>query len=373
MSTNCPISENDSGTLPLTQVAFDKIAAWPLQDHASVLTDMCASCERDRWPELQRVLSHAGSARDGADSARDFFETHFRAFLVDPYGAPGLVTGYFEPELAASRERKPDFPVPLYRRPADLVAVVDEHARGVDALAITHMRQTGSGLEQFPPRADIEAGALARQGLELCYLACPVDAFLLHVQGSGLLRFDDGSSARVTYDGKNGYPYTSIGRHLIDAGEIAETEMSLETLAQWLRADPVRARAVMQKNVSFVFFRELPDHAADCAHGVNEIPLKPFRSLAVDGAFHRLGTPILVEAPGLRLPSDETNGGFAHLMIAEDAGSAITGRQRGDVFFGSGDAAGRLAGHTNHAVRFTVLLPNNIVAPSPVPTCKAQR
>jgi membrane-bound lytic murein transglycosylase A len=187
------------------------------------------------------------------------------------------------------------------------------------------------------------------------YLADPVDVFFMQVQGSGRIRLPDGQMVRVHYDGKNGYPYTSIGRHLIDTGVLTADQMSLDALAKWLRADPERGRKVMWNNASYVFFRELTGAEAGGPLGVIEIPLTDGRSLAVDAGVHAIGTPIFVTSPTL---SHATKGGaFERLMIAQDVGSAIKGPERGDIYFGSGDEAGRLAGVTKHQGNFYVLLP----------------
>jgi membrane-bound lytic murein transglycosylase A len=160
---------------------------------------------------------------------------------------------------------------------------------------------------------------------------------------------------RVTYNGKNGHPYTSIGRYLIDAGLFPADQMSLDALKVWLKADADRGRDVMRQNKSYVFFRELEGEEADSPLGTQDIPLSDGRSLAVDTLFHAIGTPVFVSAPTLTHATP--SGGFARLMIAQDVGSAIRGPERGDIYFGSGDEAGRLAGITKHPGSYFVLLP----------------
>jgi membrane-bound lytic murein transglycosylase A len=291
-------------------------------------------------------------------AARAFFEAHFQPYALRHDGPQGLLTGYFEPVFSASRKRDDTFTVPLYARPPDLVNLVEERDRGAKSSGFTHMRRVGDGLQPYATRAEIEAGALAGTGLELAYLACPVDAFILHVQGSGLLQLTEGSRMRVTYDGKNGHPYTSVGRYLIDAGEVRAEDMTLEGMSHWLRTDKERGRAAMQQNASFVFFRELVGDEADAARGVDSIPLIAGRSLAVDTAYHRLATPVYVISETLRHAANPPSP-FARLMIASDVGSAIKGPERGDIYFGSGAQAGALAGVTKHAAGFIVLLPRN--------------
>jgi membrane-bound lytic murein transglycosylase A len=204
-------------------------------------------------------------------------------------------------------------------------------------------------------RSQIEQGALAGRELELVYLADTVDLFFLQVQGSGRVKLPDGSVMRIHYDGKNGHPYTSIGRYLIEKGLLAADKVSMGALKRWLKADPERGKQVMWQNASYVFFRELKGEEANAPRGAMNAPLTPGRSLAVDPGYHALGLPIFVS--GFGMTHVNKAGVFNRLMVAQDVGSAIKGPERGDIYFGSGDAAGRLAGVTKHEGKFIVLLP----------------
>jgi len=176
----------------------------------------------------------------------------------------------------------------------------------------------------------------------------------MQVQGSGLVHLNEGSQVRLTYVGKNGHPYTSIGRLLVERGELAATDVEMDKVKTWLRADPARGRALMQENESYVFFRALSEEEGrDGPLGAEGITLTPGRSLAVDTEYTSLGTPVYVTAPGV----ESAYGPFRRLMIAQDVGSAIRGRQRGDIFWGTGAAVGAIAGRTCHAATFHVLLP----------------
>jgi membrane-bound lytic murein transglycosylase A len=351
-------------------VSFAELLGWNDDDHLAAFKAFVRAA-----PALRRAAGtqsgktrHAGRALltavenaaarvatvSSAAEAKAFFEEEFVPHRVRHSGASGLLTGYYEPVLDGARAPDARFHVPVLRRPPDLVNLVREEERGALADGLTHARKTDAGIEPFPTRAEIEAGALAGQGLEFLWLADPVDTFFMHIQGSGRIRLPDGTTLRVTYDGKNGHPYTSVGRYLIDAGLFAAEDMTLDALKTWLAADAVRGAKVMQENRSFIFFRELEDEN-DGPLGALEIPLSDERSLAVDTAFHALGTPVYVEAPTLEPWPGK--GGFARLMIAQDVGSAIRGPERGDIYFGSGAEAGRRAGGTKHAGRFYVLLP----------------
>ena len=194
--------------------------------------------------------------------------------------------------------------------------------------------------------------------LELLYLKDQVDVFFMQVQGSGRIELPDGEKVRVTYDGKNGYPYTSVGRVLIDDGHLTADEMSLKSLKRWLKSDKDRAKPVMWKNKSYVFFRELSGAQARAPLGVDKHSLQTGRSLAVDTSYYAIGTPIYVDAP--EITHATKSGVFRRLMVAQDVGSAIKGTERGDIYFGSGDEAGRLAGITKQPGHLYALLPVDV-------------
>lgn len=352
--------------LALREVPFSQLEGWARDDLLPAFAAFLVSAQQllsgvGPAPEAGwRRVFEAALAQQGAivseGDARGFFEAHFRAHAVAHDGPAGLLTGYYEPLIDASEERVAPFVVPLLRRPADLENVVSESERGNQGVAYTHMRRTAEGLAPYATREEIETGALEGLGLELFYLADPVEAFFLHVQGSGLLRLRDGRLVRVTYDGKNGHPYTSVGRTMINDGLFSADALTLPVMGDWLRANLERARPMLWRNKSYVFFKEL---AGDAPVGALDIALTPGRSLAVDTAYHRLGTPIFVRSPTLTHGGSNgvEAGGLSRLMVAQDVGSAITGPERGDVFFGTGPEAGARAGITKHAGSFVVLLP----------------
>jgi peptidoglycan lytic transglycosylase A len=363
-----PKQKSAKSKVTLEAAIFAELPGWKTDDHLAAFKAFLKSCptvikaaKRDRGAdthrsELAAVCRKAVALKDPTRAkARTFFETHFAPHRVVYKSPSGFLTGYYEPVLKGSREAKGRYRTPIYQRPPDLVNVVDETERASKDKGLSHLRKTADGLEPYPTRADIEKGALAGQGLELLYLQDPVDAFFMHVQGSGAIKLTDGTTVRVNYAGKNGYPYTSIGRYLVKKKLFPADRMSLDSLAEWLRADPERAKKVMWQNASFIFFRELKGRDADGAMGAMSVALTPGRSLAVDTAFHTLGAPVYVAAPALKHAT--AKGGFNRLMVAQDVGSAIKGPERGDIYFGSGTKAGKLAGITSHPGSFFVLLP----------------
>jgi membrane-bound lytic murein transglycosylase A len=353
-------------------VPYAALLGWEEDDHLEALRAFIRSSSRVLASTLTSSTKTAGPSPEllaacraalalpaaslTRAEAKAFFETRFTPHRVVHDSAEGLLTGYYEPLLEGSRTSGGPYEIPIYRRPPDLVNLVAESERGALAHALTHARKTAAGVEPYTTRSEIETGALEGQGLELLWLKDPVDAFFMHIQGSGRIRFPDGEMIRITYDGKNGHPYTSIGRYLIDAGMLSADKMSLDALKVWLKADADRGRKVMWQNASFVFFREIEGSDADSPLGVLEIPLSTGRSLAVDTNFHTIGTPVYVSSPSLTHAPGQP-AGFRRLMIAQDVGSAIRGPERGDIYFGSGDEAGNLAGITKHPGTFFALLP----------------
>lgn len=354
-------------------VSFDSVPGWTTDDVGRAAVPFCEclsalSADLDADPQnslikkLETLCRRAsalvrGSATD--QQLRAFFEQNFIPHRVMHEYADGLLTGYYEPVLNGSRTRSERYCWPIYRRPADLVDLTGDVMRGASGVQLTHAKGQPDGtIEPYMVRSEIEQGGLAGQDLELLYLEDPVDAFFLHVQGSGEIALDDGGCIRVGYDGKNGHPYTSVGRFLIESKIMTRDEVTLETLAAWLREEPERGRQAMWRNQSFIFFKELGAAADTRACGVKDIPLTTDRSLAVDASHHQIGLPVFVASPKLTHVAGAEDG-FHRLMVAQDVGSAITGPERGDIFFGSGDGAGRLAGITKHRGNFFVLLPRD--------------
>jgi peptidoglycan lytic transglycosylase A len=359
----------------LERVTFADLPGWERDDHLAAFKTFLKSCDGVIKAANKPVAKAASQCKVSIDdlaaacraaqsltapptkaSAKAFFETQFVPHRVAQTSSKGLLTGYYEPVLEGSRTAQGKFQTPVYRRPPDLVNVVAEQDRASKPEGYTHLRKTAAGDVPFPTRAEIEQGALAGKGLELLYLEDPVEVFFMHIQGSGRIHLTDGTTVRINYDGKNGHPYKSIGRYLIDNNLLAANKVSMAALGKWLRADKARGQQVMWQNQSFIFFREL-ENDSDGPMGAMSVALTPGRSLAVDTGYHTLGTPLYINAP--ELGHATKNGSFNRLMVAQDVGSAIKGPERGDIYFGSGEKAGKLAGVTKHAGNFFVLLPTS--------------
>lgn len=301
--------------------------------------------------------------RDRA-SARVFFERHFRPAKVLPGAAAGgFVTGFYEPVVSASPIRTEKFAVPLLGRPDDLVDIDDANRpAGMDAY-LAFGRQTAAGPVEYFDRQAIETGALAGRGLEIAWLASRVDAFFIHVQGAARLEMTDGAAKRVTYAAKSGQRFTGIGRVLADLGEIPLAEVTMQSIRGWLAKNPGRVDEILWKNRSYIFFREADvDDRALGPVAAAKVQLTPGRSIAVDRLLHTFGTPFFIDASSLTAFGGTD---FRRLMIAQDTGSAITGPARGDLFAGSGDAAGEIAGVVRHPADFYALLPRPLLETPP--------
>jgi membrane-bound lytic murein transglycosylase A len=346
-------SSVDEQAIRLEPISFSAIEGWTADDQAAAFPALIKSCRKK--PSASSACKDALALGDKVDrdTARRFFETHYIAYRVEQ-AHPGMVTAYYEPELNGSRERTDKFQVPVYRRPDDLVQMTPDVLRAFYNDSHSVLRRSGEELVPYYTRAEIESGALKGRGLELLYLDDPVELFFMQIQGSGRVRLTDGSWVRLGYAAKNGHSYVSIGKLLAERDDRPKN-LTMDGLKSWLKADPARGRALMQQNGSYVFFRELPQtKAGDGPIGAQGVALTPGRSLAVDASYHALGTPIFVTAPKLKTPEGAP---FRRLMIAQDVGSAIRGPERGDIFWGTGDAAGAIAGTIKQKAQFFVLLP----------------
>ncbi|HJE23133.1 MAG TPA: murein transglycosylase A [Methylorubrum populi] len=353
----------------LEPVAFNALPGWREDDAGAALDAFRRTCAGSgpNPPQATNVIGTpadlaaacAASATVKPAEARPFFEARFSAYRIvrpasgaEPERRLGFLTGYFEPELTGSLEPGPGYTAPVLARPDDLVSLAPgETAPGLDPIYRAG-RRTETGLVPYPDRAAIEDGALGERTRPLLWLRDAVDLFVLQVQGSGRVRLPDGRSMRVLYDGKNGQPYTSIGKLLVAEGHLPLNGLSLERWTSWLRAHPDHARRLMRMNASYIFFRTEPvTDPALGPPGAAGAPLSAGRSMAVDGNLWRYGLPFWLEG---KLPGQPGRG---HLVVAADTGSAIVGPARGDLYVGTGAAAGRAAGDLHDRMGFVVLLP----------------
>jgi len=354
----------------LRKLSFADLPGWAADDQAAALAVFRDSCRAVLAPAqppagLPAPVGLAEACRQAATvaagdpgAARAFFEHAFTPYEVAPPVGRGFLTGYYEPEVPGSLVRTPDFSATLLARPPDLVTLA--HGESVPGLPVelNAARRLADGrLVPYPDRGGILDGALAENARPLVWLRDDVEVFLVQVQGSTRVRLPDGSTRRFAYDGKNGLPYTSVGREIVKGGHVPLEELTLERLKAWLRAHPDKGRELMRLNRSYVFFREAAELPSDKGpRGASGVSLTPLRSIAVDRGIWPYGLPVWLEAS---VPQpDGASTAFQHLTMAQDTGSAIVGPARVDLFVGTGEAAGTQAGLLRQPVRFVVLLPN---------------
>jgi len=360
-----PLSAN------LSPLSFDQLAGWCDNDHLAAYNCFLISAERMREkPYSTKTLGIAADrlAQIGraalenpattGQQAKQFFEKNFtpHQFIDSDYN--GLLTGYFEPELLASRDKTSKFQYPLYRRPDDLIDIDDDNRPATIEPSFAFARRAGNEIVEYFDRGQIQNGALEGRNLELYWLEDPVDVFFIHIQGSTRLVFDDGSSVRLSYTAKTGHPYTAIGKILVEWGEMKLAEVDMQSIRRWLADNHEKRDQLLACNRSYIFFQQTrqkqPEIGPVAAAG---IALTPGRSLAIDRHLHTFGTPLWVETKD-NFVAETTP--LSRLLIAQDTGTAIIGSERGDFFVGTGEKAGQIAGKIKHAAKMNVLVPNPV-------------
>jgi len=361
-------------SLTLTPVDFAALPGWSDDSHAEALPALLRSCGRlagvpdgralgpqgpagpvagtvADWREACAALESLSSGDDAA--LRSSLERHFAPLAVgNNVEMTGVFTGYYEAELRGALEPDERHSWPLYAKPPDLVtADLGKFRADLEGVRLSGRIENGR-LVPYRDRAEIDDGALSDQGLELIWVDNPVDAFFLHVQGSGRVILDDGRVIRIGFAATNGLPFTAIGQVLLDEGKVAPGQASVQGIRDWLHANPEEAHDVLRRNRRFTFFRIIEGEGPIGGHGV---PLTARRSLAVDPAFMPLGAPIWLDTswPGDTAP-------LRRLMVAQDIGGAIKGPVRGDFFWGYGEEALHYAGRMKQTGRYFLLLPKAV-------------
>lgn len=303
-------------------VSFSELDGWAADDHAAALKVFRGTCDLMKDAAWAPICHAAKSVRN----PRAFLEKFLQPVeLSRPKST--LFTGYYEPELLGSPTRSPRFPYPLYRKPPEL--------------------KPG---DRWYTRSEIETrGLLNGRGLEIAWLENPVDVFFLQVQGSGRIRLTDGRALRVGFAAKNGHPYKSVGKEMVRRGLLPANAVSAGGIRNWVTRNGADGLRILHHNPSFIFFRELDLPAELGPLGAMDRPVTPGRSLAVDPRAIPLGAPVWIEKRG-KHP-------LRRLMIAQDTGSAIRGAGHVDIFVGTGEKAGDIAGTMRDGGRIVVLLP----------------
>jgi membrane-bound lytic murein transglycosylase A len=357
--------------LVLKPASFEDLPGWSADQWALAVPALQKSCDRIMTlPPDTAVGSDgtAGLARDwmgpcGAvkkiqagdnQAAKHYFETWFKPWLAtDNNKAEGLFTGYYEPEVTGSKRKHDRFTVPLYGKPSDLITVDLGKLRPDIAKQLGNEilagRVVSGRLEPYANRMDIESNGLGDKAQVLFWLDDPVAAHILHIQGSGRIKLEDGSQVRVAVAATNGHRFIGLGRILADHGK-TQAGSTMPQIREWLMAHPAEAKTLMNENPRYVFYRPIE---GDGPIGSQGVALTAERSMAVDTRYVPLGVPLWLET------SSGTGAAIRKVMVAQDTGTAIKGPVRGDVFWGSGESAFQEAGRMKSPGRFWLLLPRD--------------
>ena len=359
----CPACPAAAPELPkaktLEAVNWSDLPGWTDEDPRTAWQAFLQSCVRLKAQAAWRETCALAERLPAAAPVREFFETGFVPYRVANAdgGVLGLATGYYEPLLRGSRSKEGPYRYPLYAAPADLL-IVDLAEINPE---LKHLRLRGrlEGRRVVPyyPRAEIERGLPALAGRELLWVDDAVDLFFLQIQGSGRVQLPSGGLVRVGYADQNGQPYKSIGRYLVEQGELKLEQASMQGIKAWGASNPAKLEALLNQNPSYVFFRELPQTGGGPL-GALGVALTPERSIAVDPRYIPLGAPVFLATswPG-------STQALQRLVLAQDTGGAIRGAVRADYFWGFGEAAGAQAGRMRQSARMWVLLPRDYPVP----------
>ena len=369
-----PFEISGAQYLPL---AWADVKGWSDDDHLAAYKTFRASCRsinaqtgapepKSEYKALGASLSEPCRAAKSLElsddaKAKTFFEENFAPLRISRLGEPdGFVTGYYEPVLEGSRTQTEIYNVPVYRRPSNLfVRGYKQDSVSLPNKGPVYRKIGRRKLVPYYDRGEIEDGKIAGRGLEIAWLKDPTDLLFAQIQGSARIKFDDGTTLRLNYDAYNGYPYTAVGRILIERGIIPKEEMSMQKIREWMAQNPDGAKELRRQNRAYIFFREVNLSDKDEAVGAQGIPLTAGRSIAVDKSLHVYGTPFFIEGE-LPIDSERSKTPFHRLMIAQDTGSAIIGPARADLYFGAGADAGRVSGRLRHPMHFVMLVPKSL-------------
>lgn len=337
----------------------DISAAWP------AWLQSCATLKNKTLQPWQAACSAASAlSKPNKQQVQAYFAEHFNVFSTNNTDGSdtGLITGYYQPLLKGSRNKSSQYPHPLYKQPADLITVdlgetypelKNKRIRG----KLVADKDGRNKLVPYSTRAEIETTASPIAGNELVWINDQVESFFLQVQGSGIVQFENGESMQVGYADQNGQAYNSIGRVLIERGELSKDQASMQGIKNWATKNPAKLQELLNANPSYVFFRELPAGLSGPL-GALGVPLSAERSVAIDPRHVPLGAPVF-----LSTTQPNTNKPLKKLMVAQDTGGAIKGGVRADFFWGAGEAAGKQAGSMKQQGKIWVLLPKGFILP----------
>lgn len=333
-------------SLPLTQLKeseFEDLPEWEHENHDEVLHSFMNNCSAKKSVEIYKDLCRQTTT---ISDAKTFLENNFSPYYILPEAdqEERIMTGYFEPELQGSLKKTQRFKYPIYKTPKDLVVV--DLASVYPDLKQYRLRGRLDGSRVVPYYAREELDNLDINAEVICYCESKIDRFFLEVQGSGRVKLDSGETIYIGYDNQNGRKYSSIGKYLVNSGELTQEEVSLQSIRAWFEKNPSRVDEVLNHNASLVFFKQREKPAS----GSLGLVLTPLRSIAVDKRYIPLGSM-------LYLASSDKKNNYKRVVFAQDTGGAIKGALRADMFLGFGNEAGEIAGELKAPLKLWILLP----------------
>ena len=351
-----PAEWDEVDGLSANHIAADNLTlAWP-----AWLQSCSALIKKPMWKntcDAANSLNLQTNNNPDSESVRAYFKQNFSVYKTTNLdGADsGLITGYYQPILKGSRTKSAKYPFPIYTSPPDLITVELDGLFPELKYKRVRGRVVGNKLVPYFNRAEIETDNSPIKGHELVYIDNIVDVFFLQIQGSGVVQFENGEQVMVGYADQNGHSYNSVGRLLIERGELTSANASMTGIKNWVKNNPLKFRELLNNNPSFVFFRELPSGLPGPI-GALGVPILAERAVAVDPKFVPLGAPVF-----LSTTQPNNNKPLKRLMMAQDTGGAIKGGVRADFFWGAGTEAGAKAGAMKQSGKIWVLLPKEFV------------
>lgn len=332
-----------------TPLWYDSLVGWQEADHRRAYISFFRSCKSWKQADPDKALNpnlpDYGSYRDWLpacaklrgglitkEDAQEFFESEFAPLTLSTASTDeGLLTGYYEPEINVKLKADSIYYEPILAEP------------------------------RFEKITKLPRSKITPASSRVIAYGKPIDVFFMQVQGSGRLRYADGRVLRAAYAANNGFPYKSIGRALVNRGEMTLSQASKQSIENWMNANgPLKTRALMNENPRYIFFKEQAINRNEGPRGAMEVPLTSMASIAVDPRYHPYGTLVWLETTLPQFGGDYKGQKTQVLVSAQDTGSAIKGPLRGDLFFGSGAEAGNKAGVMKHPVKWTILVPKSI-------------
>ncbi len=333
-------------SLPKTQLVesdYTQLPNWKNENYDEVLDSFINNC---RAKKSQKIYENLCAQTQSAEDAKEFIESNFTPYMISEPDKKkeSILTGYYEPELRGSLTKSEIYKYPIYETPKDLVTV--DLSSIYPDLKNYRLRGRLDGNRLVPYYSRAELNSVDINADVICYCDSKIDKFFLEVQGSGRVTLENGETIFIGFGNQNGHKYSSIGKYLVQSGEISKENISLQTIRAWFDLNPQRVDEVLNHNSSVVFFAKR-DRAATGSLG---LVLTPLRSIAVDRRYIPLGSMVYVSAKN----------SYKRVVFAQDTGGAIKGAIRADMFLGFGEKAGKIAGELKAPLNLWILLPNNM-------------